>query len=278
MAQLLNRASSAVVRSGARGEERPQGLGGGGPVLQRQRCLHRRGGRLDVGAAAVQLADKLDDALGEGRLQPDQFGVAAPQPGRVYSDDVLQAAHRKVEPLPLCAAGPALCGGSARCTSASSCSDSSIRSMAATVEPAIASSAPWPMRCGRCPCWCTGAGSPGPAFAGRFRRSRARCTLTRALARAARAAKSGTPGDIRSGRAANRARSDSSLRASSSLLSARMRDISPTLPPAGVSCPAAGGNAVDHQHEHQQESRRKPVECRGGDPLRRRLAARRPWP
>jgi hypothetical protein len=97
---------------------------------------------------------------------------------------------------------------------------------------------------------------------GRFRRSKARCTLTRALARAARAGKSGTPGEIRSGRAANKARSDSSLRASSSLLSARMRDISPTLPPGGASCPAAGGNAVCHQHEHQQEGRRKAIECR----------------
>ena len=108
---------------------------------------------------------------------------------------------------------------------------------------------------------------------GRFSRSRARCTLTRALARAASAGKSGTPGEIRSGRAANRARSDSSLRASSSLLSARMRDISPTLPPAGVSRPAAGCDAVDYQDEHQQESSRKPVESRGGDPLRRGLAA-----
>ena len=48
---------------------------------------------------------------------------------------------------------------------------------------------------------------------GRLSRSSARCTLTRPLARAARAAKSGTPGEIRSGRAENRARNDSSLRA-----------------------------------------------------------------
>jgi hypothetical protein len=73
-------------------------------VLQRQRCVHRRAGRLHGGAAAVQLRHKLDYALGEGRLQPDQFGVAAPQPCRVDPDDVLQAAHREIETLPLGAA------------------------------------------------------------------------------------------------------------------------------------------------------------------------------
>ncbi|MDQ0617118.1 hypothetical protein QFZ33_001142 [Arthrobacter globiformis] len=70
-------------------------------MLQRQRCVHRSGGRLHGGAAAVQLRYKLDNALGEGRLQPDQLGVAAPQPGRVDPDDVLEAAHRKIETLPL---------------------------------------------------------------------------------------------------------------------------------------------------------------------------------
>src|SRR5215218_10761194 len=82
---------------------------------------------------------------------------------------------------------------------------------------------------------------------GRFRRSRARCTLTRELARAAREAKSGTGGEIKSGRAEKSARRESSLRASSSLLSARIRDISPTLPPAGLSCPAAARDAVGHK-------------------------------
>lgn len=103
---------------------------------------------------------------------------------------------------------------------------------------------------------------------GLLSRSRARWTLTRALARAARAEKSGTAGDIRSGRAAKSARNESSLRASSSLLSARIRDISPTLPPAGLSCPAPAGHAVQDQEEHQQERNRQPVQGSGGDPGR----------
>ncbi|MDI2023193.1 hypothetical protein PJL18_03741 [Paenarthrobacter nicotinovorans] len=77
-------------------------------------------------------------------------------------------------------------------------------------------------------------------ISGLFRRSSARCTLTRALALAANAAKSGAMGEMRSGRAANKARSELSLRASSSLLSARIRDINPTLPPRGNSCPILG--------------------------------------
>src|SRR5688500_11643685 len=108
---------------------------------------------------------------------------------------------------------------------------------------------------------------------GRSRRSSARCTLTLALARAAKAAKSGTPGEMRSGRATNKPRSESSLRASSSLLSARIRDISPTLPPPAVSCPASCCHAIDQQHEHQDESERKPVECGRGNPGRGRLPA-----
>ena len=70
-------------------------------MLQRQRCFHGGGGCLDGGAAAVQLADELDHALGECRLQPHQFGVAAAQPGRIDSHDVLEAAHGEVVPLPV---------------------------------------------------------------------------------------------------------------------------------------------------------------------------------
>jgi hypothetical protein len=94
---------------------------------------------------------------------------------------------------------------------------------------------------------------------GLFSRSKARWTLTRALALAASAGKSGTGGDIRSGRAAKRARSESSLRASNSLLSARIRDISPTLQPAGLSRPAPAGHAVQDQEEHQEEGHRQSV-------------------
>ena len=163
--------------------------------------------------AAVQFRDKLDDPLREGGLQPDQFGVAAAQPGRVDADDVLEAADRQVVALlwPRPRATP--CGGSARWTRASSWRECSSRSMAATVEPlmsffSVAAGALWPVSVlvHRCRVSST-------CISGRLSRSSARCTLTRPLARAARAAKSGTPGEIRSGRAENRARSESSLRA-----------------------------------------------------------------
>ena len=49
----------------------------------------------------MEFPDYLHDALGEGRLQPDEFGIAAPEPGRIDADDVLQAAYGQVETLPV---------------------------------------------------------------------------------------------------------------------------------------------------------------------------------
>ena len=101
MAQLLNLASSAVVRSGAVASTARRASG------EEVQCCSASAASIGVvaawivGAAAVQFADELDDALGEGRLQPHQFGVTAAQPGGIYSDDVLEAAHREVEPLPV---------------------------------------------------------------------------------------------------------------------------------------------------------------------------------
>ena len=92
------------------GEDLLEGLRRGGPVLQRQGGLHRRRRGGDRRPAAVQFRDELHHALREGRLEPDEFGVAAAQPGRVDSDHVLEAADRKVDRCLVPAAG----GGAVR--------------------------------------------------------------------------------------------------------------------------------------------------------------------
>ena len=84
------------------GQDLPQGLRSGRPVLQRQCGLHRGGRGGDGRAAAVQFPDELDHALRESRLEPDQFGVAAAEPGRVDPDDVLEAADGQVVALFRC--------------------------------------------------------------------------------------------------------------------------------------------------------------------------------
>ena len=70
-------------------------------MLQRERCLHGRGGVLDGDAAAVEFGNELDRPLGEGRLQPDQLGVAASQPGGIDAHYVLEAPHGQVVALPM---------------------------------------------------------------------------------------------------------------------------------------------------------------------------------
>jgi hypothetical protein len=82
-----------------------QGLGErlrrGRPVLQRERCLHGRGGFLDGDPTAVELGNELDGPLGERRLEPDQFGVAAPQSGGIDAHNVLEATDGQVVALPV---------------------------------------------------------------------------------------------------------------------------------------------------------------------------------
>ena len=56
---------------------------------------------MDVHTAAVKLANELDNPLGKSGLQPDEFGIAAPEPGRIDANDVLQAAYGQVETLPV---------------------------------------------------------------------------------------------------------------------------------------------------------------------------------
>ncbi len=98
---------------------------------------------------------------------------------------------------------------------------------------------------------------------GSVRFSNARWTLIRVEARAANAAKSGTGGRIRSGRASRRFRSWRSLRAARSWAKARIADTVLTLPRWNRSALGRRLGAVppahscDHQHHHEKKRGRE---------------------
>ena len=99
MAQFPKRARRAAVRSGAVARIC---WSDSGVAVQ---CCRDRAASIGVVAgemdapAAVEFPHQLHHALCESRLEPHKFGVAAPEPGRVDADHVLEAADRKVVAL-----------------------------------------------------------------------------------------------------------------------------------------------------------------------------------